>query len=110
MSLNEFEKIDTKIRELLIWNRIHHPKADVDSCYLAKGKGGRVMIQLKSTYKTKLIGKMKYLEITEDWILKQVKHHEDQKKSYIQCRRKLRNLRKDGIWRMNPKKCSAGSR
>ena len=71
--------MDTKIREFLTRNRMHHPKADVDCLYLARRKVGRGMIQLQVNCKTRTIRQMNYLGTREDWMLKPMKDHEDKR-------------------------------
>jgi len=59
---------------------MHHPKSDVDRLYIPRSRGGRGMIQLELSYKTSTIGLCKYLESTQDWMLKLVNLHEQNKK------------------------------
>ena len=59
---------------------MHHPKSDVDRLYIPRNRGGRGMIQLELSYKTSTIGLCKYLESTQDWMLKLVNLHEQNKK------------------------------
>ena len=56
---------------------MHHPKSDVD---IPRSRGGRAMIQLELSYTTSTIGLCKYLENTQDWMLKLVNLHEQNKK------------------------------
>ena len=43
----EIRRLDTKIHKLLICNRMHHPKADVDRLYILRNK----VIQPELSYK-----------------------------------------------------------
>ena len=79
-NMSELKNIDRKIRKLLSCNRMHHPKADVDRLYLPRAQGGRGLIQFELAYKTTTIGLAKYLEISNDWMLKLVENHERRKK------------------------------
>ena len=79
-NLKELKKLDTKIRKQLTCNRRHHPKSDVARLYIPRRRGGRGMIQLELSYKTSTIGLCKYLENTQDWMLKLVNLHEQNKK------------------------------
>ena len=40
-TVHELRRIDTKIRKLLTFYKMHHPKADKDRLYLPKFEGGR---------------------------------------------------------------------
>ena len=59
---------------------MHHLKSDVDCLYIPRGRGGRGMIQVELSYKTSRIGLCKYLETTQDWMLKLVNLCERNKK------------------------------
>ena len=52
-NMSDLRKIDTKIRKQLTCNRMHHPKSDVDRLYIQRKSGGRGMIQLELSYKTR---------------------------------------------------------
>ena len=59
---------------------MHQPKSDVDRLYIPRNRGDRGMIQLELSYNTSTIGLCKYLESTQDWMLKLVNLHEENKK------------------------------
>ena len=80
--MSEIRKMDAKIRKLLMCERMHHPKADVDRLYVPRNEGGRGLTQLETVYKTSTIGLNAYLENTNDRLLKLVYQHETKKKLY----------------------------
>ena len=61
---------------------MHHPKSDVNRLYLPRKEGGRGLEQLELSLKTSIIGMDTYLSNTNDWILKLVKEHEENKRMY----------------------------
>ena len=79
-TLRELRKIDTKIRKLLTYYKMNHPKADKDQFYLPRTEGGRSVIQLELTYKTTTTGLHKYLQTTKDWMMELFGKHENSKK------------------------------
>ena len=81
-SLTEIKKVDTKIRKLLTMHRMHHPKSDVNRLYLPRKEGGRGLVQLELSLETSIIGIDTYLNNTNDWMLKLVKKHEQNKRMY----------------------------
>ena len=81
-TLAEIKRIDTKTRKLLTCNRAHHPKADIDRIYLGRSDGGRGLLQAEMSYKLTIIGLHKYLQKTEDWMMKCVSSYESKKKLY----------------------------
>ena len=44
--------MDTKVRKLLMCHRMYHPTGDVESLYIKRENGGRVIIHQVLTYKT----------------------------------------------------------
>ena len=42
---------------------MHHPKTDVDRLYLPRVSDGKVLIQIKATYKTATIGLEAYMNV-----------------------------------------------
>ena len=76
-SLAEIKKVDTKVRKLLTMHRMHHPKSDVNRLYLPRQEGGRGLVQLELSLKTSITGMD-----TNDWMLKLVKNHEENKRIY----------------------------
>ena len=81
-SLTEIQVVDTKIRKPLTMHRMHHPKSDVNRLYLPRKKGGRGLVQRELSLKTSIIGMDTYLNNTNDWMLKLVKKHEENKHMY----------------------------
>ena len=63
-------------------HRMHHPKSDVNRLYLPRKEGGRGLEQLELSLKTSIIGMDICLSNTNDWILKLVKEHEENKRMY----------------------------
>ena len=61
---------------------MHHPKSDVNRLYLPRKEGGRGLEQLELSIKTSIIGMDTYLNNTNDWILKLVKEHKENKRMY----------------------------
>ncbi|XP_063591903.1 uncharacterized protein LOC134768991 [Penaeus indicus] len=80
--MDEIRRMDTKTRQLLTSNRMHHLKADVDRLYLPRRSGGRGMINLETAYKTSTIGMATYLSVSKDWMIKLVHQHEQSKKLF----------------------------
>ena len=64
--------MNTKIRKLLTYNRIHQLKVDVEKPYVPRSERGRVLIQLEMNFKTIAVGLHKYLSKTNDWMLQLV--------------------------------------
>ena len=81
-SLTEIKKVDTKIRKLLTMHRMHHPKSDVNRLYFPRKEGSRGIVQLELSLKTSIIGMNTYLSNTNDWMLKFVKKHDENKHMY----------------------------
>ena len=52
--MNEIRKLDTKTRNLLTIQRMHHPKADVDRLNLPRTSGGRGLTKIETSYKQQL--------------------------------------------------------
>ena len=70
--------MDRKIRKLLILNRMHHPKADVNRMYVRRKEGGRGMINPEMCFKTTTVGLNTYSLSSDDRML--VLQHEKKKK------------------------------
>ena len=81
-TLQELDKLDTKVRRFLTVYKMHHPKSDVDRLYLPRTEGSRGLIQLELSYKSTTIGLDKYLQETQDTLLHFVKDHDDKKSLY----------------------------
>ena len=79
-NLADLNRLDTKARELLTSNKMHHPKADVDRLYLPRSSGGRGIIELETSYETTTIGMQKYLTVSNDWMIQLIRQHEKNKK------------------------------
>ena len=79
-NLADLNRLDTKTRKLLISNKMHHPKADVDHLYLPRSSGGRGIMELETSYKTTTIGMQEYLTVSNDWMIQLVRQHEENKK------------------------------
>ena len=71
-TIPEIRRFDTKIRKLLICNRMHHRKADIDRLYIPRNKGGMGIIQFELSCKKQTIGQHKYLTTATDWMLQLV--------------------------------------
>ena len=78
-SITDLQRMDRKTRKLLTCNRMLHPKSDVDRLYLPRGKGGRGLLQVEQSYRVATIGMCKYLECSNDWMIKMVLKHEQNK-------------------------------
>ena len=63
-------------------HRMHHPTSDVNRLYLSRKEEGRGLVQLELSLKTSIIGIDIYLNNTNDWMLKLVKLHEENKHMY----------------------------
>ena len=61
---------------------MHHHESDVNRLYLPHKGGGKGLVQLELSLKTLIIGMDIYLNNTNDWILKFVKKHEQNKRMY----------------------------
>ena len=81
-SFTGIKNVDTKIRKLLTIHRMHHPKSDVNGLYLPRKEGGRGLVRLELSLKTSIIGMDTCLNNTNDWMLKFVKKHEQNKRMY----------------------------
>ena len=78
----ELKRFDTKTRKLLTCNKAHHPKADVDRMYIKRSEGGRGLLQIEMAKKVAIIGLDKYLNCNDDWMMKCVQLHDNNKKLY----------------------------
>ena len=63
-------------------HRIHHSKSDVNRLYLPRKEERRGLVQLEISLKTSIIGIDTYLSNTNDWMLKLIKKHEQNKRMY----------------------------
>ena len=88
---SDIKKMGTKFRKLMMCNRLHHPKAEIDRLYIPRNEGGRAMIQLELSLKATTIGMQKCLETTKGWILQLVHNHEHRKNN-SQLRKKAPSL------------------
>ena len=81
--MEEIRKLGRKTRKLLIMDRMHQPRADVDRMYLPRNKGGRGLIQLEIAYKIATIGLDAYLNAAKyDRLLVIARDYEKAKKKY----------------------------
>ena len=61
---------------------MHQPKSDVYRSYPPLKEGGRGLVQLQLSLETSIIRMDTYLNNTNDWMLKLVKKHEQNKRIY----------------------------
>ena len=73
--------MDTKIRKLIIWQRMYHPSANIENLVINKENGARGWIQQELINKTITTGLKKYLGSTTGWMLQLVNTHEKQQKN-----------------------------
>ena len=74
--------MDIKVRKLITYHRMYHPRAaDTECLYVKRENDRKVLIQLELTYKTITMGLLKYLKYKIDWMLQLVKTHEKLKKN-----------------------------
>ena len=59
--------MDTKVRKLTTFYRMHHPKEFIESFFASRENGQRGLIQLELANKTTIIGLKKYLHTSTDW-------------------------------------------
>ena len=69
-NLSEVKKLNIKVRKMMKRHSMHHPKADIHRIYLPRSKGGRGLSQLELFYKTSTIGLFRYLNLSDDWMLR----------------------------------------
>ena len=67
--------MNRKVRKLIIYHRMHQPRAYTGRLKVKGENYGRLII-LELTYKTTTIGLKIYLSTTTDWILQLVNIHE----------------------------------
>jgi len=48
-------------KEVLIMNKMHHPKADIDRIYVKRKGGGRGLLQTEVTYKAEMVNIADYV-------------------------------------------------
>ena len=58
---------------------MHHPKADIHRLYLSRSNGGRGLTSLELSYKTSTIGLFRYLNLSDDWVLRLALKHKKEK-------------------------------
>lgn len=75
LCISEIKKIYSKLKELLTFHNIHHPKTDTSPVYISRNNDGKGLIQfnLKNNHNQY---EEKYLETTYDWMLQRVNCHE----------------------------------
>ena len=81
-SISDIKRLDTKIRKLMTAHSMHHPKSDIDRLYIPRSNGGRGLTQLELSYKTSTIGLYRYLNLTDDWMVRMVLDHSRDSKLY----------------------------
>ena len=81
-SLTEIKRFDTKIHKLLTMHWMHHYKSDVNRLYLPRKEGGRKLVQLELFLRTSINEMDTCLSNTNEWILKLVEKHEQNKCLY----------------------------
>lgn len=59
---------------------MHHPKANADGLHISRAQGSRCLFQCEISLKTTTLGLEKYLETTNECMLKFVGNHERLKK------------------------------
>ena len=59
---------------------MHHAKADILRLYLLRSIGGRGLIQLELSYKTSTSSLFRYLNLSDDRLLRLALKHEKKKK------------------------------
>ena len=69
-NLSEVKKLNIKVRKMTKRHSMHHPQADIHRIYLPRIKGGRGLSQLELFYKTSTIGLFRYLNLSDDWMLR----------------------------------------
>ena len=68
-------------RKIMTTHSTHHPKANIHHLYLQKCNGERGLTQLELSYKTPKIGLFRYLNLSDDWMLRIALKHEKEKVS-----------------------------
>ena len=81
-NLSEVKRLDIKVRKMMTTHSMHHPKADIYRLYLQRSNGGRGLNQLELSYKTTMIGLFRYLNLSDDWMLRLALKHETEKVSH----------------------------
>ena len=81
-NLSEVKGLDTKVRKIMTTQGMHHPRADIHRLYLPRSNKGRGLTQLKLSYKTSTIGSFRYLNLSDDWMLRLALKHEKEKVSH----------------------------
>ena len=75
-TVEDLKKTDRKTRKLLTMGKMHHPKADKDRLYLPRKSGGRGLIQIEKTYKTKTMSLNAYVNATGNKLLGIIRDHD----------------------------------
>ena len=98
-TLQDFRRIDAKIRQLFTCYKMHHPNADKDWLYLPRSEGDRSLIQTELTDKATTIGRHKYLQTKKDWMMELVRKHENSKKTLLIPQRRSEVYERVKHWR-----------
>ena len=81
-NLSEVKGLDTKVRKIMTTQGMHHPRTDIHRLYLPRSNKGRGLTQLKLSYKTSTTGPFRYLNLSDDWMLRLALKHEKEKVSH----------------------------
>ena len=81
-NLSEVKRLDIKVRKMMITHSMHHPKADIHRVYLPRSNGRSGLTQLELSYKTSMTGPFRYLNLSDDWMLRLALKHEKEKGSH----------------------------
>ena len=79
---SQVKRLDINVRKMMTTHNTHHPKANIHRLYHPRSNGGRGLTQLELSYKTSTIGLLRYLNLSDDWMLKQALKHEKEKVSH----------------------------
>ena len=78
-NLSEVKRLDIKVRKMMTTHIMHYPKNDIHRLYLPRSNGERDLTQLELSYKTSKIGLYRYLNLSDDWMLRLVLKHRKEK-------------------------------
>ena len=85
-AIPDFTKMNKKIQNFLLTNKMHHLKADVVWIYVSRRDGGKEMIPMEMTPKI-TIELHKYLSTTKDWMPQLVFQHDNRKNQSVSKQR-----------------------
>ena len=78
-NISEAKRLDIKVRKRMTTYSMHHPKTDIHRLYLQRSNRGRGLTQLELSYKSSTIGLFRYLNLSDDWMLRLALKHEKKK-------------------------------